>query len=49
MKYIVFTIFFPFFSIAWLVANVLHLSGREDMPTPFELIEELKTQESGGY
>ena len=42
MKYIIFSIFFPFYTVAWLAANILRLNGREDMPTPAELITELK-------
>ena len=34
----------PFFSAAWLTAAALQLPGREDMPTPGELILELKNQ-----
>ena len=34
----------PFFSAAWLAAAALQLPGREDMPSPAELIQELKNQ-----
>lgn len=42
MKYIVISLFFPFFTVAWLVANLLHIPDHEEMPAPWELIEELK-------
>lgn len=34
----------PFFSAAWLTAAALQLPGREDMPSPAELIQEYKNQ-----
>ena len=46
MKYIVFSVFFPFFTVAWFIVNVLHIPECEDMPTPTELIAELKNNES---
>jgi hypothetical protein len=34
----------PFFSAAWLTAAALQLPGRDDMPSPAELIQEYKNQ-----
>ena len=44
MVYILFALVFPIYSAAWMAAQAFRIRGRDDMPTPAELIAELKEQ-----